>query len=101
MAGPGLLIKKRLLVVLICFFVFTVSLIVRVAYIQVVQGEELQKKAFEQQNRGRVVSPKRGTIYDRNGKELAISASVETISVSPSTLKNSMENTGISAETIA
>ena len=89
MAGPSLLIKKRLLVVLVSFTLVVIALIVRVAYIQIAQGEKLQKEAFEQQNRGRVISPRRGTIYDRNGKELAISASVETIWVSPQTIRES------------
>lgn len=89
MAGPGLIIKKRILALLIGFFVVVVALIARVAYIQVVQGERLQKEAFEQQNRGRIISSRRGTIYDRNGKELAISASVETIWVSPQTVRDS------------
>lgn len=97
MAGPGLIIKKRILALLISFFVVVVALIARVAYIQVVQGERLQKEAFEQQNRGRIISPRRGTIYDRNGKELAISASVETIWVSPQTVRDS----GIDPEMVA
>jgi len=97
LARPGLLLKKRLLVLLVVFFVAVVALVVRVGYIQLVDGERLQKMAFEQQNRGRTISPKRGTIYDRNGKELAISASVETISVNPSDLKN----TGKTLESIA
>lgn len=89
MARPSLTIKKRLLIVLLSFFVLTVALLTRIAYIQIVQGEWLQKKAFEQQNRGRTISPKRGTIYDRNGKELAISASVETITANPTDVRDS------------
>lgn len=89
MAGPGLTIKKRLLVILVVFTLIVLGLMVRVAFIQFVQGEELQKKAFEQQNRTRTISPRRGTIYDKNGEELAISASVETVGVSPRNVKNS------------
>lgn len=89
MAGPGLLVKKRLLILLVCFTLIVVALVIRVGYIQVFQGEWLQKKAFEQQHRGRTISPKRGTIYDRNYKTLAISASVETIWVSPTNIKES------------
>jgi len=87
--GLSLLIRKRLLVLLMAFFIIVVALLVRVAYIQIVQGDRLQKEAFDQQNRGRIINPKRGTIYDRNGKELAVSASVWTITASPNDIKNS------------
>ena len=30
----------------------------------------MQKKAYTQQTKNRVISPKRGTIYDRNGTPL-------------------------------
>lgn len=87
MAGNSLLIKRRLLVVLIVFILLITLIVVRVGYIQIAQGEELQKMAYEQQNRGRVISPRRGSILDRNGKELAVSASVETITVNPKDIK--------------
>ncbi|MGI6778149.1 MAG: penicillin-binding transpeptidase domain-containing protein [Acetivibrionales bacterium] len=92
MAKPNILIKKRLLFMLIVFFSLVLALIIRIAYIQIVQGEQLQKEAFEQQNRGRTLSPKRGAITDRNGKELAISASVETVTVNPTDIKNSSKS---------
>ena len=39
--------------------------------------------AYNQQTSDRVISPKRGTIYDSTGKQLAISASVDTVSINP------------------
>jgi stage V sporulation protein D (sporulation-specific penicillin-binding protein) len=83
MAGLGLQTKKRLLAVLIIFFLIFLYLAGHTGYIQLVQGQTLKNMAYEQQTRGRVITPKRGTIYDRNGKELAISASVDTIAVNP------------------
>ncbi|HHV96439.1 MAG TPA: PASTA domain-containing protein [Clostridiaceae bacterium] len=83
MAGPGLQTKKRLLAVLVLFFLVFIYLAGHTGYIQLVQGQTLKNMAYEQQTRGRVITPKRGTIYDRNGKELAISASVDTIVVNP------------------
>jgi stage V sporulation protein D (sporulation-specific penicillin-binding protein) len=64
------------------------ALVTWIGYIQFVKGEELQKKAFQQQNSRRTISPIRGTIYDRNGKELAISVQVGTITCSPNEIKN-------------
>lgn len=87
MAFPGLSLKKRLLVMLIVFTAIVIALIVKVGYIQFVQGEELQKKAYIQQNDSRTISPIRGTIYDRNGKDLAISIQVGTITCNPNNIK--------------
>jgi len=75
--------KKRAFVTLVIFVVLLVALLVRCAWIQFVNGEELQIKAIEQQTKDKTINSKRGIIYDRNGKILAQSASVELVSVSP------------------
>ena len=51
--------------------------------LQIVRHEELQSKAVSQQTRRTVVTASRGTIYDRTGNIMAISASAETIILSP------------------
>jgi stage V sporulation protein D (sporulation-specific penicillin-binding protein) len=101
LAGPSILIKKRLLVILVFFTLVAVSLLGRVAYIQVVKGESLQKKAFEQHNLSIIISPRRGTVYDRNGKELAVSASVETIYVNNQDIEKSNKDKEMIAEELA
>jgi len=101
MSAPGITIKKRLLIILILFSVAAAALLVRVAVIQFVQGEELQKKAFLQQNSRRTISPVRGTIYDRNGKELAISVQVGTITCSPNEINNNKKDPEEIAEELA
>ena len=75
--------KKRIFFVLIVFFVLLVGLVGRCAWLQFVRGEELQIMAIEQQTKDKTINSKRGIIYDRNGKILAQSASVEMVSVSP------------------
>ncbi len=95
MAAPGLSNKKRMLVLLFIFALVVAILIGRLAVIQFVDGSELQKKAFEQQNRGRTISPIRGTIYDRNGKKLAISVQVATISCNPNQIANNTKNISV------
>ncbi len=92
MAGPGLSLKKRLLALLIVFTIAVVALLANVALIQFVQGEEYQKKAYAQQNSSRNISPIRGTIYDRNGKELAISAQAGTITAIPNDIDKEAAN---------
>lgn len=76
-------IKWELFVV--CFLL--TGLIVRVGFIQFVQGEELQTMAYVQQTLDRNINPKRGTIYDATGKTiLAVSSTVQTITVNPTNI---------------
>ena len=53
----------------------------RVFYIQAFEGEHLQRLAYEQQTRDRLITPNRGTIYDRNMIGLAVTESVASVSV--------------------
>lgn len=74
---------------LIIGFTICNLLIVRIGFIQFVQGSELQAMAYKQQTLNRNINPKRGTIWDATGKvSLAISASVETVSVNPTNIKS-------------
>ena len=76
--------KRRMIIVLIGTIVMGIILIAHTAYIQFVQGEELQAKANGQQSSKRSVTASRGTIYDRTGENiLAKSSTVETVTVNP------------------
>ncbi|HEY5585597.1 MAG TPA: penicillin-binding transpeptidase domain-containing protein, partial [Ruminiclostridium sp.] len=88
MARPNLNLKKRLLTVLGIFTFLTACLVVRIAWIQIANGQEYQQKAYAQQTNDRTISPKRGTIYDRNMKPLAVSGSVETVSANPQVIRD-------------
>jgi stage V sporulation protein D (sporulation-specific penicillin-binding protein) len=94
-------VKKRSLFLLITYSVLIVALMVRIGYYQIVKGEEYSKLAYQSQTRNRIINPKRGTIYDRNGKELAISASVETISVNTQDFKDKTKDTPERVDEIA
>jgi len=83
--------KKRLLAVLLIFTFLIIALLGRVGWLQIVRGEELQRKAYEQQNSDREIPPRRGSILDRNGKQLAISATVDRIVVNPTEIDKSPE----------
>lgn len=64
-----------------------IALICRIGWIQFVMGSELQSMAYVQQTLDRSVNPKRGTIYDATGKNiLAISSTVETVTVNPTNI---------------
>lgn len=76
--------KKKMRNTLFIAFIIIILLIVRVGIIQLVQGQELSRLAYEQQTLDRAINPKRGTIYDATGKNiLAVSSTVETVTVNP------------------
>jgi stage V sporulation protein D (sporulation-specific penicillin-binding protein) len=76
--------SKRIMYMMFTAFFIMIFLIVRIAYIQFVQGEWLSELADNQQSMDRQINPKRGTIYDATGKNiLAVSATVETVTINP------------------
>lgn len=87
----------------IVFVFFILAIIFRLFWIQFVDASTLKERAYKQITANRVLSPKRGTIYDSTGKALAVSAEVDTISVNPSLLvvKNDQEKTNALKEHIA
>lgn len=81
--------KRRMLIVMILSFILLIVLMCRIGWIQFAQGAELQEKAYKQQTLNKIISPKRGVIYDATKeKKLAISATVETISINPTLIKD-------------
>lgn len=84
--------QKRIFYMLIGTVVVLIALCIRVGWLQFVDGAELQKLAAEQQTRDRLITSNRGSIMDRNGKLLAVSASAESVSVSPAELRTCLED---------
>lgn len=74
---------KKLGIFLIAVILLFVLLIGRISFIQFVQGSSLKEAAYNQQAINQIISPKRGNIYDSTGRELAISAQVDTITINP------------------
>lgn len=75
--------KKRMRTMLFILFLIIVLLVGRLGYIQLIDGKELSKMAYEQQTLDRTINPKRGIIYDSTGQILAQSSTVETVTVNP------------------
>ena len=88
MASVRFTVKRRLLVLLIIFAIAFTGLTGRLAFIQIVNSGEYQKKAMEQWTKDVKIPSKRGIIYDRNGKKLAISATAYEIIVNPAEIKD-------------
>lgn len=92
--------KKRLVVVFILVLVAIIGLIIRLGYIQMVWGEELKKGALEQWTRGIEIKAKRGIIFDRNGKKLAINISAYTVWAYPADIEDKTETARQIAEVL-
>lgn len=76
--------KKRMRNEIIILWLILFGLIIRIWWIQFVDGEELKSMAYVQQTLDRSINPRRGTIYDATGKNiLAVSSTVETVTVNP------------------
>ena len=80
-------IKKRTVIMVLVVTAVLAALVVRVAYWQIIRGDELSGKAKAQQQGSSIITASRGNIYDRNGKVLAESASVNTLICNPEDIK--------------
>ncbi len=60
--------------------------------LQILRHEELQGKAVGQQTRYTAVTANRGTIYDTNGNIMAISATAETVFLSPKEIHDAIND---------
>ena len=78
---------RRLFWTGVTIIIVFVILLVRVGWLQFVDGEELKRREYSQSTSSTLISAKRGTIYDSTGKALAISVDVDTISVNPEYIK--------------
>ena len=77
-------IRSRTVLVMLLLGIVTFAVLFWKLYdIQIRQHSVLQEKAIEQQTRSAVVSASRGSIYDRSLNTLAISATAETVLLSP------------------
>lgn len=87
----------------VIFLILILLLVFRIFWLQFINGSSLKERAYKQITANRVLSPKRGTIYDSTGKALAVSSEVDTISINPSLIavKNDAEATNALKEKIA
>ena len=86
-------IRSRTVLVMAILGVITfVVLFWKLYDLQINQHEAMQTRAVNQQTRSAVVTASRGTIYDRNGNTLAVSATAETINISPKEIAEFVES---------
>ena len=80
--NPGKMRKREYLIFIVLAIVL-IGLSGRIFYWQVVRGSELRERAINQQTNKTNITASRGTIYDRNGKAIAESATVNTLVCNP------------------
>jgi len=89
--------RQRIARLLFAVAAFAAMLAARLAWIQIVRHEHFLALALEQRLRGVPTDPLRGTIYDRNMNELAVSVSSDAVYVRPV----EVEDPGVTAATLA
>ncbi|MFR5717589.1 MAG: peptidoglycan D,D-transpeptidase FtsI family protein [Anaerotignum faecicola] len=98
MEKPTIKAKKRLLLFLFCSMCGYLLLTGRLVFIELFRAEELQELAYEQQTRDRLITPKRGAILDRNGEGIALTETVNAVSVIPVQVKEKEKTAQFLAE---
>ena len=81
-------LRLRWLVVWVLALVWMAVVLARLSYLQLFCYTEYFAKAQHQQQRVFEISPKRGSIYDRKGRELAISIPMDSVFADPSDIKD-------------
>ena len=99
---PNRTILRRTLILLgVCGVVAFVVLGVKLYNIQIIRHDYYEERAVEQQTKQSTITASRGTIYDTNGKVLAMSASVENVFISPREIIDSKGDQRFIAENLA
>src|SRR6185312_11635997 len=80
--------RLRIFLTGLVFFLLLGVVLVRAAYLQVVQRDKLHGLAEDQYVRELEIPAKRGDIYDRRGTPLAQSVEVDSIWVDPTALSD-------------
>jgi stage V sporulation protein D (sporulation-specific penicillin-binding protein) len=76
-------VKKRIVLIFAMTLLFSIYLIGRLAWIQIVQADELYDQAWKQWNHNVLIQTGRGAIYDHHGRLLAGSTEVQTVAAVP------------------
>ena len=83
-----LTLEKRIAIFISVLLVAVLILIIRIAWIQFVDGKSMTARANTQLRESKMLHSPRGTIYDRNGQELAVSGMTKSLYANPSEIKD-------------
>ncbi len=86
------IMKRNIGIIAIVLSVLCSSvLIIRLFYLQIIQGNQYKQMALNQQLRDTIIAPHRGSIYDTNMKTLATSKTVWDVVLEPANLSKKQE----------
>lgn len=90
--GARVKLKNRTIAIMLIIVFLGFGLVfARLFWLQVVQAEDLQSRAVEQQLKDSTVSAKRGSIYDKNGNVLAQSVTVWDVVLAPAEFRDASD----------
>ena len=95
------LVLRMLFLLFICGIASFAVLAARLYQIQIVDNKYYESRALQFQLSNTEISASRGTIFDRNGKILAISASVENVFISPYEINRDGHDIGFIADRLS
>ncbi|MDT8903111.1 penicillin-binding protein [Anaeroselena agilis] len=76
-------VRKTIAVTMFLLLAAIAALVGRIAWVQFVEGRELAERSRTQLRDNKLLQSPRGTIYDRSGRELAISSLRKSLYVNP------------------
>lgn len=95
------IVRKRIVIIFIFFVISLTLLITRLSYIMIIKSSDYAARAEEQWTSEVKISAKRGSILDRNGKELAISANVYRVDLDMNAFRSFLKKENLTNEGIA
>lgn len=95
------LMKRRLSLALTTLTLIFLALIIRLTYIMLIKREEYSTKAEEQWTSEVRIDARRGSILDRNGVELAVSANVYRVDFDLNSIRAYIKKENVTRESIA
>jgi len=89
--------RTRFWLICLFFLLWTAAILGRLFWLQVARHQEFVERAQKQQQRTFEVAPRRGVLYDRNLRELAMTVQVDSIYAVPT----EMDDTDAAAKALA
>ncbi|MEK6790265.1 MAG: penicillin-binding protein [Deltaproteobacteria bacterium] len=88
-------VRLRIILCAAMFFVFFAAIFAKAVKLQVVEAERFRKLAERQHTKTVSIQPRRGEIYDRNSRELAVSLEVDSVYANPDKVRNPRKAAGL------
>src|SRR5271169_2802205 len=92
--------SRRLYILAAVLFLWVAAVLGRLVYLQIIKYEFFLNLASRQHGRTIDVDPRRGTIYDRNGAELAMSIDVDSVFAVPSEIPDQESTAQVLADVL-